>query len=838
MSFRDDKDARRFLPHRGHWDRHTVVGRGRRLYAVWALAGQDASLMDAADVEANRAADDKLRQSISAPEVELWTHFVRISDLKMRALPPVPTFAGARLDEAYRSRPANSRLYDQHTFVTAVMRPRLSLETVGRALFDPPRLGADVPDIVTQDFGNLCAKVQDAYGRYMPLRLGLREGEGGGWFSDVFGAWHAVANCRLGRVPVSVENMGRLIVPVRPEFGDVRSPDGAFITPAGSRPFALLTFLRYPGRVSSLMLDGLRELRDCGVVITNAERFVLRQKAADKLDTKLNTKESAQGRAAQKQLQQMEAQREDIESGDAVPVTHHFSVAVHAHTMRDLDRAVAAAQRAVGGFVVLHRQDVAVKAAFYGQIPGNLDWSTCSAPTTSVHTAAFAAPNSVSRGHDAGRWGPPVLVLRTETDTEYPLHLHVPGGFDAEKGGYEESDRGNVRVSGSPGSGKTVLLNGIVNGVLRVPNSRAFCVDNRLGMSVHIEAQGGSYAEAIPGVPFLNLLASLPDTEEGRTQAQNILLGALVGDGHGQLEPLEHERMAQAIARQLRLPRHKRSLWGVVAMLPKRAQVPGKSAAAARLRRWCRGQSFGWALDAALDTEGRDGLDISTRVSGFDTTRIRKHPAAGPVITAVLQRVAASANGRPFVLMIDEAWQIDLTPELREPVEHALATGRKDEWVVVLAAQKPETYSEGGSASAYRNQIPTSIWFADPSADRIALARDHHLTEAEIEVVTSWLVNNPRCFLLKRPGESLICRFDLKGADAALTVLSSRRSLYRLMRALQARHGREPEKWLPHYERLAPAVAAAPASGKEDDDDPDTWDDGAPLSPVLLEAAE
>ena len=203
-----------------------------------------------------------------------------------------------------------------------------------------------------------------------------------------------------------------------------------------------------------------------------------------------------------------------------------------------------------------------------------------------------------------------------------------------------------------------------------------------------------------------------------------------------------------------------------------------------------------------------------------------------------MQRVAASADGQPFVLLIDEAWQIDLTPELQEPVEHALATGRKDEWVVVLAAQKPETYSEGNSASAYRNQIPTSIWFADPDADRAALARDHHLTEAEIEVVTSWLVNNPRCFLLKRPGESLICRFDLSGAAAALAVLSSRRSLYKLMRALQARHGREPEEWLPHYERLAPAVAAAPSSGKEDDDDPDTWDDAVPLPIPLLEAAE
>lgn len=41
-------------------------------------------------------------------------------------------------------------------------------------------------------------------------------------------------------------------------------------------------------------------------------------------------------------------EREDIEAGDAVPVTHRFSTAVHARAVRDLDRAVAAARRAVG----------------------------------------------------------------------------------------------------------------------------------------------------------------------------------------------------------------------------------------------------------------------------------------------------------------------------------------------------------------------------------------------------------------------------------------------------------------------------------------------------------
>ena len=822
MRWVDDADARRYLPHQGHWDQSTVVDAHGALYCAFRVTGQFAQLAAVQDVMQNLAADDKVRQGISAPGVELWSHFVRMPGRSPRALPPVGTWAGARLDQACHDQAAARPLFENALYRTVVQRRPRGLVSAVRALFTPPQRFVQVPDWRGREFADLARKVEQGLTRYGVRRLGLTPpAANGAVFSETFEAWHQVANCRSMPCGVTADPMGRLIVPNRPVFGDAASPEGSFLGEHGPHFFAVLTFLRYPAGIRPIMLDDLMEM-PFGLVVTNAERFEMRQTAVDRMQRRMNQKQSVRGAGAAKQLAAMSEEQQEIETGESVPVQHHFSIAVHASSIEDLNRHVSRVSNLMAEQgVTLTRQREAIKAAFYTQLPANFDWSPCSAPAKSRNTAALAMPNGVSPGRARGRWGAPALLLRTTLETEYPLHLHIPASKDVDEG-----DRGNIRIQGPPGTGKTVLVNSIVNGTLRVPRSRVFCVDNRRGMSVNIVAQGGSYAELVPGRPCCSLLRSLDATPENLTHIKAILLGAIKRDGHGPVSSLEDERLSRAVARQMRMEPHERSLWGVHAMLPSRKRDDGKDSAADRLRPWCRGQERGWALDAEQDM-----LDLSTRVAGCDTTLLLKDEmACGPVTAAVLHRVGLLANGDPFLLVIDEAWQIDLQPELAGVVGHSLATIRKDEGVVLLATQMPESYSGSKLAAAYRNQVPTSIWYADAGADRTALAREHHMTAAEIEVVTEQLPNMPHCFLLKRPGESIICRFDLSGAPQALAVLSARRKTYDLMRSLQARHGTAPEQWLPHYERLAPGLAADPIGARDEPAD-------LPATPVL-EAAE
>jgi type IV secretion system protein VirB4 len=69
---------------------------------------------------------------------------------------------------------------------------------------------------------------------------------------------------------------------------------------------------------------------------------------------------------------------------------------------------------------------------------------------------------------------------------------------------------------------------------------------------------------------------------------------------------------------------------------------------------------------------------------------------------------------------------------------------------------------------------------------------------------------------MKRPGGSVLCRFDLSGMRDKIAVISARRATYDLMNRLIARFGPEPEAWVPHYERLAPDIADQPTVGETD----------------------
>jgi len=90
------------------------------------------------------------------------------------------------------------------------------------------------------------------------------------------------------------------------------------------------------------------------------------------------------------------------------------------------------------------------------------------------------------------------------------------------------------------------------------------------------------------------------------------------------------------------------------------------------------------------------------------------------------------------------------------------------------------------------------------------------LSEAEFLAVTRQLPNMRHTFLVKRPGGSVPCRFDLSGAREKIAVISARRASHELMNRLISRHGPDPESWVPHFERLAPDLVDRPTDARQE----------------------
>lgn len=792
-----DKHTLRFLPHIGHWSRDVGINQDGSVFVMFHLAGLAADLAGARAVVASHMRDNQLDRNISDPRIEWWDHFVRQDRQNMAALPAVPNWFGARFDDAYRASQGNGTLFRNDLFVTIVMHPDDGLRAglramVGNGVSSRPR--AD--DMLMQDFEAVLHKVAAGLSRYGVRRLGIREphGPSGPAFTEIGEALHLIANGRFRPLGITTGRMGKLIVPDRVVFGH---RDFQIMGEGAPLFGAMVSMHDFPARTSPTMFAALRNV-SFPITITHSTRFRQKAEALGKISLRVKQMQSGND-AAKSQVAELAQDEDDVMSGRSVYVSYCFSVAVRAPSLQELDRRVATTQSILSDAGITSvRETDAIKAAFYGQLPPNLRWRTRPGLVKSINAVGMAAKHDVPRGTYQGRWGAPIVMLRTTADTEYAFHFQVQGSAQI-----PAEDLGNCLLIGPAGSGKTGLLGSVSLMALRCPEARIVIVDKDYGLSVMVRAAGGSYLVLPSGSPSgLAPLQGLSNSPDDLTFLEKFIRNLILADGQGDLSSDEDQRLGRAVARQMEMPPAMRGLAGIAVMLGQRS----RDGAAARLRKWCRGERLGWAFD-----NERDKLDMTPRIVGFDTTALlRDEQVCSPTLSYLFYRTRKLIDGKPIILAIDEFWQTDKVPAFRDENNDHLKTIRKNEGVVLLATQSARDAINSPNAHTFKQQIPTKIFFGDESASRADLVDELGLTEAEYLAVTQQLPTLHHTFLIKRPGGSVLCRFDLSGAKDKIAVVSGRRATYELMNRLVAQHGSDPEAWVPHFERLAPSVVDAP----------------------------
>src|SRR5206468_3276889 len=202
---------------------------------------------------------------------------------------------------------------------------------------------------------------------------------------------------------------------------------------------------------------------------------------------------------------------------------------------------------------------------------------------------------------------------------------------------------------------------------------------------------------------------ALQDTPEDSAFLKRWVRALILTDGNpAQLTSEEDSRLGRAVALQMRMPASERGLAGVAAMLGYR----NTSGAGARLRRWCRGEGLGWAFDNEADA-----LDMSRRIVGFETSALlRDQLVAAPTLSYLFHRTSKLIDGRPFLLAIDEMWQVDRIESFREENNNHLKTLRKQEGAMMLATQSARDALNSPIAHTFKEQVPTKIFFGDDTA--------------------------------------------------------------------------------------------------------------------------
>ena len=87
-----------------------------------------------------------------------------------------------------------------------------------------------------------------------------------------------------------------------------------------------------------------------------------------------------------------------------------------------------------------------------------------------------------------------------------------------------------------------------------------------------------------------------------------------------------------------------------------------------------------------------------------------------------------------------------------------------------------------------------------PTRTSAEYTRGFGLSEREFRLVKQQLEPGSRSFLVKQGHHSVVCRLDLDGCDAQLSVISGRApQIWRACSRLRAELGADPAAWLPHF---------------------------------------
>ncbi|CAN5309207.1 conjugal transfer protein TrbE [soil metagenome] len=406
-------------------------------------------------------------------------------------------------------------------------------------------------------------------------------------------------------------------------------------------------------------------------------------------------------------------------------------------------RAVEATLNAQG--LVARIEDLNAVEAWLGSLPGE-PYADVRRPLVSTLNLADLLPVSAvwaGPSVDACLDGPPLATARTTGSTPFRLVLHV-------------GDVGHAMVVGPTGSGKSALLSFLALQWFRYPNARVVFFDKGRSARAATHAAGGRWRAMAPGAGVsLQPLAQIDDETE-RAWASEWIAETVKLAG---LEPVPRvrEEIWAALGALAEAPPSQRTLTVFC------ARVQDKAVAAALEPLTLKGPH-----GALLDGEG-----AALSVSRFDTfeleTLMATPSAVAPVLSALFHELERGFDGRPTLLVLDEAWLFLGETAFAAKIREWLKTLRKKRVAVIFATQSLDDVAASSIASSLIESCPTQVFLPNPRAlepSSAALYRGFGLNRRQLELIA--FATPKRAYYWRQPrGRRL---FDLRLTGVALAL--------------------------------------------------------------------
>lgn len=804
VALQRERNAAEHIPYTAHVaERIVCTGSGDYLQA-FRLGG--ASFESADDEQLNNCHErlNVLWRNLASPELALWTHVIRRRERTApRSAIHTPGF-GEALASRYAARLAGETLMVNELYLALLYRPAAGLAAglVSSALSRTRR--RDRPMELNQAL-ETCAKlaqtVSASLARYDPEPLGVYRC-GNTWCSTLLEYLAVLVNGEARRVPLPRGPLNQALATTRLLFGTEAIE---YRMPAASRVGAVLGIKEYPTPSVVGMFNRLLSA-PFALVLTHSFAFLTKASGQALLQRQFNRMANA-GDFAVSQALQLKDALDGLTSNEFVMGDHHFSLQVLAdpeegaadqqngrrlHTLNDCV-ALARSLLADTGMTVA-REDLALEAAFWAQLPGNFAVRPRKAPITSRNFAAMAPFHNYPAGRASGNhWGEALTLLSTRARSPYYFSLHASDPADPDGG--SRKDTGHTFICGPTGSGKTVFI-GFLVAMLERQGATQIIFDKDRGLEILVRALRGEYLALTHGAPTGFNPLQLPPTPTHTEFLKTWLQLLARPPGSRALTAREDRDLEQALRGTLSLAAPARRLSRLLEFL----DPTDTEGLHARLSRWCevsRGD-YAWVFDNVHDSivarlAGRP-------VVGFDASEFLDHELTrAPVTLYMFHLVRQLLDGRRLVCWMDEFWRLLADPAFETFAREGPKTWRKLNGVMCLATQSTSDVLDSPISRTIIEQTATKVFFPNADASADEYCGGFGLTEREFRLIKEQLEPGSRSFLVKQGHHSIVCRLDLQGFDGELAVISGRARHLERLHKLFEEHGCDPGRWLPVF---------------------------------------
>lgn len=379
--------------------------------------------------------------------------------------------------------------------------------------------------------------------------------------------------------------------------------------------------------------------------------------------------------------------------------------------IRQVERIIGAL-----GFTTI-REGVNAVEAWLSSIPGHV-YANVRQPIVHTLNLAHLMPLSSVWAGPAGNShleGPPLLVAQTAGSTPFRLSTHV-------------GDVGHMMLVGPTGAGKSVMIALIALQFRRYPDAQVYIFDKGLSARAAVLAMGGAHhalgASEGDTLAFQPLLR-IDDPAERAWAAEWI--AALLDAERVSVTPEVKDAVWSALGSLASAPPQERTMTGLALLLQ-------SNALRTAIQPYTLDGPHGRLLDAS-----ESGLAFAD-IQCFETEALLGQASVvAPVLTYLFHRLEERFDGRPTLLILDEAWIFLDHPLFAARIREWLKTLRKKNVAVLFATQSLADIAGSSIAPAIIESCPQRILLPNDRAiepqGREAYAR-FGLNDRQIELVS------------------------------------------------------------------------------------------------------